>query len=138
MNRPVGRACDWEAISMNVQIIVTPNGERLVLIPEAEYKALLEAVQDGDDAAHAHAFFGRLEAGQAELLPDAMVSRILDGESRITVWREHRGLTATAVARAAGITAPTLSQIENGVRTGSVDVLRRIAGALRVNLDDIA
>ena len=123
---------------MNAQTIVTPNGERLVLIPEAEYKALLEAAQDSEDVAHARDFFAKLEAGEAELLPDAMVSRILEGENKVRVWREHRGLTAKAVAEAAGIAAPTLSQIEKGVRTGSVDVLRRIAVALRVDLDDIA
>lgn len=98
---------------------------------------LLEAAQDAEDVAHARAFFSRLEAGETELLPDAMVGRILDGENKIRVWREHRGLTARAVAEAAGIAAPTLSQIEKGVRTGSVDVLRRIATALRVDLDDI-
>ena len=43
----------------------------------------------------------RLAAGEEELLPAAMVDAILDGESRVRVWREHRGLTAAALAKAA-------------------------------------
>lgn len=123
---------------MTAQTIISPSGERLVVIPEAEYQALLEAAQDASDVAHAREFFAKLGAGETELLPDAMVGRILDGENKIRVWREHRGMTGKALAEAAGIAAPTLSQIEKGVRTGSIDVLRRIATALRVDLDDIA
>lgn len=123
---------------MNAQTIVTPNGERLVLIPEAEYKALVEAAEDASDVAHAREFFAKLEADETELLPDAMVGRILAGENKIRVWREHRGMSGKALAEAAGIAAPTLSQIEKGVRKGSVELLRKIAEALRVELDDIA
>ncbi|MFS8043512.1 helix-turn-helix domain-containing protein [Xanthobacter sp. AM33] len=51
---------------------------------------------------------------------------------------EHRGLTGKQLAAAAGIAPATLSQIEKGVRTGSVEMLRKIATALRVDLDDVA
>lgn len=123
---------------MNAQTIITPAGERLVVLPEAEYQALLEAAQDGADTAHVREFRARLAAGEEELLPAALVVRILAGESKVRVWREHRGMTGKALADAAGIAGPTLSQIEKGVRTGTVDVLRRIADALKVDLDDIA
>ncbi|NYZ68864.1 hypothetical protein H0A36_22860 [Endozoicomonas sp. SM1973] len=31
--------------------------------------------------------------GETELVPDAVVTRLLDGESPVKVWREHHGLT---------------------------------------------
>ena len=58
-------------------------------------------------------------------------------DSRIRVFRKYRGLTVTELAAAAGISQPHLSDIENGKKSGSVDVLKRIAVALKVDLDDL-
>lgn len=120
---------------MDAQTIVTPSGERLVLITEAAYKALLYASQASDGAhadAHARGLFSKFEA-----LPESMAIRISNGENKIRVWREHRRLTARAVADDACITASMLCQIEKGRRTGTMEVRRRIAATLRVSLDDI-
>ena len=45
-----------------------------------------------------------------------------------------RAIPESATAKT---TAPYLSQIENGRRTGSVGLLRRLADALRVEIDDL-
>lgn len=117
---------------------MTPKGERLVVIPEDEFKAILEVAEDAADVEAIRHFREKLAAGEEEFLPAAMVGRIIDGENRVRVWREHRGLTGKQLAEAAGIAPATLSQIEKGVRTGSVQMLRKIATALRVDLDDVA
>lgn len=122
---------------MNQQIITTPKGERLVVLPEAEYVRLLEALEDIEDLNAVRLFKERLAAGEEELLPAAMVDAILDGESRVRVWREHRGLTAAALAKAAGIASPYLSQIETGKREGTVETYRKLAIALGITLDDL-
>ena len=122
---------------MNQQIITTPKGERMVIIPEAEYLRLLEAIEDSEGLDSVRLFKERLAAGEEELLPAAMVDAILDGESRVRVWREHRGLTAAALAKAAGIASPYLSQIETGKREGTVETYRKLAIALGVTLDDL-
>lgn len=122
---------------MNTQIIVTPAGDRLVVLSEADFQALTEAAEDNADRLAVQAFRHRLAAGEEELLPVEMVDRILGGENRIRVWREHRGLTATALAEAAGIAQPFLSQIETGKREGTVETLRRIAEVLSVAIDDL-
>ena len=49
-----------------------------------------------------------------------MVDRILNGENLVRVWREHRGLTVSALAQMAGIAQPYLSQIETGKREGTL------------------
>jgi DNA-binding XRE family transcriptional regulator len=54
------------------------------------------------------------------------------------VWREYRGLTIKALAEAAGLTPAYLSQIETGVREGTVETYKKIAAALRVKIDSIA
>ena len=115
----------------------TPSGERLVILPEAEYQALLAAAEDADDRAAVAALRHRLAAGEEELIPSEVVDRLLSGESRIRVWREHRGLSTKALADKAGLAPPYLSQIETGRREGTIETLRRIAAALGIGLDDM-
>lgn len=122
---------------MNKQIIKTPAGERMVVIPEAEFKALVEAAEDAADREAVRAFRRRLAAGQEELIPAEFVGRMLDGESAIRVWREFRGMTAVQLAKKAGIARPYLTQMETGKREGTVETLRRVAVALRVSVDDL-
>ncbi len=123
---------------MTKQIITTPNGERLVVLPEAEYLALLEAQEELEDIAAVDTFKRKLAAGEEEMIPSAIVDRILDGENKVRVWREHRGLAAKELAEKVGISAAYLSQIENGTRDGSFDTIKRIAAALRLTVDDLA
>ncbi|MDR7038359.1 MULTISPECIES: helix-turn-helix domain-containing protein [Methylobacterium] len=123
---------------MGAQVIVSPSGERLVVLPEAEYAALVEAAEDAADGAAVETFRQRLARGEEELVPASVVERLLAGENRIRVWREHRGLGVGALAERAGIAQAYLSQIEAGRREGRLDTLRRIADALSVTLDDIA
>lgn len=122
---------------MNAQFITSPNGERLVVLAEADYEALVRSAEDAEDAASVRRFQERLASGEEELLPAAMVDRILDGENPIRVWREHRGLSVKALAEKAGITPAYLSQVETGKRDGTVETLRKLAGALGATLDDL-
>lgn len=119
---------------MTRQIIETPHGERLVVLPEADYLALVEAA---DDAALVDRFERRLAAGEEELIPADYVHRMLDGENRVAVWRDHRGISAKELAEKAGITQAYLSQIETGKRDGTVGTMKKIAAALGVGVDDI-
>jgi len=120
------------------QIIETPAGERLVVLPEAEYDALIEAVEEAEDLAAVAEYKDRLAKGEDDSIPSEMVGRLLDGENPIRVWREHRKLSAKELAEQAGIAQAYLSQIETGRRKGQVSTLRRIANALNLSLDDIA
>ena len=123
---------------MTKQIITTPNGERLVVLPEAEYLTLVEAQEELEDIAAVDTFKRKLAAGEEEMIPSAIVDRILDGENKVRVWREHRGLAAKDLAAMVGISAAYLSQIEKGTRDGSFDTIKRIAAALRLTVDDLA
>lgn len=122
---------------MNTQIITTPAGDRLVVLPEADYEALVAAAEDASDIATVRRFKERLTSGEEELVPAAIVDRLVAGENAIRVWREHRGLSASSLAEKAGIAQAFLSQIETGKRDGTVTTLKKIADALAVTVDDL-
>ena len=122
---------------MNMQIITSPSGERLVVLPEIEYVQLLDALEDIEDAAAAREVLAKLTRGEEELIPDGIVDRLLSGESKIKIWREHRGLSITDLAAAAGLSQPYMSQIESGARKGRKPALEAIAAALKIDLEDL-
>ena len=53
------------------------------------------------------------------------------------MWRKYRGLTLASLARQVGVTRGYLSQIENGHKSGTLDLFRRLAGALDVSMDQL-
>lgn len=122
---------------MNEQMITTPNGERLVLVPEAEFLAMRAALEDREDADAVRLFQQRLAAGQEELVPAGILNRILDGENKVRVWRSHRGLSARELAAKAGLSAPYVSEIESGKKEGSISAMKKIAEVLNVDIDDL-
>lgn len=67
---------------MAKQVITSPSGERLIVIPEAEYRAMFEKLEDLADAASVLVFKERLVRGEVEMLPSSMVDRIISGENK--------------------------------------------------------
>ena len=119
-------------------VITTPSGDKMVILPLAEYERLVGAAEDLSDVHAYDRAKQRLAAGEDELIPAEFVDRMLDGENKLRVWREYRGLTVKALAEATGLAAPYISQIETGVREGTIETFKKIAAALRVDIDDIA
>ena len=120
------------------RIIKTPSGDRMAVIPLADYERLVMAAEDAADVRAYDRMKRRLATGEEELVPAEFANRILDGENKIRVWRELRGMTAAVLARKAGIARPYLTQLETGKRDGTVGTLRQIADALGVSIDDLA
>ena len=134
--RPRGSAYEDEMSKPN--IITTPSGDRMVLIPFEEYERLVEAAEDAADARDVDEIKRRLATGEEELIPAEVVDRIIDGENKLRVWREHRGMSAKELADATGLAAPYISQLETGKREGTIETFKKLAAALRVDIDDIA
>ncbi len=105
------------------------DGKPFVLVPEEEFEDMMDIVM-------AREVMARIEAGE-ETWPAELVYELLETDSRIRTYRNYRKMTVSELAEAAGISQPYLSEIESGKKTGSVDVLKRIASALKVDLDDI-
>ena len=122
---------------MKVQTINRDGKPEYVVLPWAEYQALLEAAEDAIDGALLDAFRQKLATGQEETIPATIVDMLLAGANPIKVWREYRGLTQDALANRAGISKAYLCQIETGKREGAIKTLRAIATALGVTVDEL-
>jgi len=123
---------------MNPQFITTPSGDRLVVIPEALYQRMLDALDDHEDSEAALEFEASVRQGKEEPLPTPFADWIIEGQNKIKVWRRYRGITARVLAKRANLSASYLSQIEKGERDGSFDTIKKIAAALNIGVDDLA
>ena len=120
---------------MKPQIIKKDGKPEYAVIPYDEYRRLLA---DAEMLADVRAFDSAtkaLAAGEEEAIPAEVVDRLLDGENPIHVWREYRRLSAVDLAKACGVTAAAISQIESGKRKSSVTLLHKIARTLKVDLE---
>jgi len=118
-----------------IQIIKNDKGEdAYAVVPIERWRALVAARQDAEDAAA----IARARGEDEERLPATMVKRLIAGRVHpITVWREHRGLRAAALAKAAGVSPGYLSDVEKGKKDGSIRLYRKLAAALEVSIDDL-
>lgn len=106
-------------------------GESITL-SRSEYEALIRAAENALDIAAV-----RAAEKEDDYLPAALVRRLVGGESPIRIYREHRGLTQRSLAARADVGSSFLSQVERGAKSPSVAVLRRLADALDVAMDDL-
>ena len=120
------------------QIIKTPSGEELVVLPRHEYEALLERAnhedEDEADVAIYDARKAELAAG-GTVLPEEVSAAILRGESRIKAIRNWRDETQLHLSFKTGIGQGYLSDLESGRRAGTPETLRKLAKALKVPVE---
>ena len=116
---------------MTAKLITTPGGEKLAILPAEEYEDLCDAL------AHANAM-AEYRAGGDEGLTLEEVDALLAAATPLAFWRAKRGLTQAALAKAAKTTQPHVADLESGKHGGSLEVMARIAKALKVKLDDLA
>jgi DNA-binding XRE family transcriptional regulator len=108
-----------------------------VTITRAEYDRLRKAAEELEDLRCYDRARAALAEGEDELVPAEHVSRILAGESPLRVFRDLRGLTQQQLADASGVNRVQIADIEAARKTGSVETVKRLAGALGVSLDDL-
>lgn len=116
-----------------VQFIEEAGVRKFAILSIEDYEALVADAEMTEDIRA----FDEAKAAADEFVPSELTVRLLDGDSPIRVWREYRRMTQSALAAAAGIGQPFLSQLESGKRSPSVSVVRAIARALSIDLDEI-
>jgi len=122
---------------MSVQIIQKDGRPEWAVIP---YKTYQRLASDAEMLSDVRAFDEAkqvLDSGDDELIPAEVVFTLLDGANPVKVWREYRNLTQQQLAATAGISKAYLSQIEGGKRQGSAKVLKSLAEALDIELDEL-
>ncbi|WP_273204777.1 helix-turn-helix domain-containing protein [Marinobacter subterrani] len=123
---------------MNAQIIEREGKPEYAVVPYSEYLELLALAEDARDVADAQAAMKELAAGDDETIPAEVAARLITGDEHpLKVWREYRGLTQETLGNAAGVGKSYISQIENTGKTASTKVLKALALALEVDIDDV-
>jgi hypothetical protein len=117
-----------------LQIIRTPSGEELVVIPLAEYQALLDHAEDAEDIALYDARKAELAAGSV-VLPPEVSAALLRGDTRLKAIRLWRGATQTSLADKTDIGQGYLSDLESRRRTGTPETIAKLALALDVPVE---
>lgn len=123
---------------MNLPKPIAQDAETVTL-RRSDYEALIERLEDVADIGALDDLEARLVSENAlvDYLPAELVERLIGGESPVRIWREHRGLSAQALARTAKLTPSYVSEIETGRKPGSLNAMAKIARALGVSLEDL-
>lgn len=120
---------------MTVQFIEIA-GQKMVILPEAEYRSLTDQAEERSDIEAAEKAEARRLDGE-EYVPASLVERLVDGEAGLLVWREYRGLSQQGLGEKVGLSKMTISSLERGKRDTSAKNWRALADALSVDVDDI-
>jgi DNA-binding XRE family transcriptional regulator len=109
-----------------------------VTLQRADYEVLLSELEDAEDRAAVLEHQLAKKAGAVpEMLTPEEVDRLIAGENPVKFWRDKRGYTQRSLADTVNVSMSLLSEIEAGRKTGSVDTLRKLAQALKVDLDTL-
>jgi antitoxin component HigA of HigAB toxin-antitoxin module len=119
---------------MSIQIIKTPNGDEMVVIPKADYD---ELVRVADAAAEDAADVAAYDAAMAELsglhpVPVEVSRLIMKGTALLKAYRLWRNLNQVELAERAGTSQGHISDIENRRRNITPDLAPRLAAALDI------
>tara|TARA_R110002020_G_scaffold15140_63_gene53507 strand:+ start:2834 stop:3217 length:384 start_codon:yes stop_codon:yes gene_type:complete len=118
--------------------IITPGGEELVLVPRADFEALIaERNEDARDIVLADTIVAGVRNGDMATLSETEADILLAAPTALSGWRKIRGLTQVSLSAEAGISQNYLSELERGKRGGTTDVLAKLARVLRVRIDDL-
>jgi DNA-binding XRE family transcriptional regulator len=113
-----------------------------VTLSRVDYERLLEALENAEDVAALEEAAAREQTlgeatAHANYLSAELVSRLLEGEHPVRIWREHRGLSQEDLGGKAGISRSYLAEIEGQRKSGSLDAYRKLANALGLTVDDL-
>lgn len=111
-------------------------GAQMVLLDRKEFERLAEAAEHYGDIVAAVEAQKRREAGE-EYVPAEVVSRLINGESPLMVWRQHRGLTLDGLGELVGRQGSFISKLEKGRAEGGIKLWHELAKALDLDLEDL-
>jgi DNA-binding XRE family transcriptional regulator len=113
------------------QIITSPSGEELVVLPRSDYEDLIDALaaRKIDDA---------LAVGREELLTSEETAALLVAPTPLAFWRNKRGKTRSELAAEVGVSEDFLSKFEAGKAEGGVALYSRLAHCLNLSIEDLA
>jgi DNA-binding XRE family transcriptional regulator len=113
------------------QIITSPSGEELVVLPRSDYENLVDALA-------ARKIEAALAAGREELLTAAEAAALIAAPTPLAFWRKKRDRTQSQLAAEIGVSQNVLSDLERGKAKGDVTLYGKLARSLELSIDDLA
>jgi DNA-binding XRE family transcriptional regulator len=118
---------------MKHTIVITPGGEELVILAKSDF----ETMQDAIDAADAARISAAIGSGVQEKLTSEETRTYLAAPTPLAFWRGKRRVTQKALADKVGVSQSYIADLEAGRREGSPQLFKRLAGALRLRMEDL-
>jgi DNA-binding XRE family transcriptional regulator len=112
------------------QIITSPSGEELVVVPRRDYEDLV-------DASVARKAEAALASGREELLTSVEADALVTAPTPLAFWRKKRGKTQTELASLIRVSQNFLSDLERGKAKGDVTLYAKLARCLDVSIEDL-
>jgi DNA-binding XRE family transcriptional regulator len=112
------------------QIITSPSGEELVVLPRRDYEDLV------DDLA-ARKIEAALAGGREELLSAEETAALVAAPTPLAFWRKKRGRTQSQLGAEIGVSENFLSKLERGEANADMTVYGKLAQSLQVLIDDL-
>ena len=111
------------------------NGMKYAILPYEAYAKMIEILEDARDITDAKEIVARIERGEGEYFPSEVVNAILDGGNKIKIFREYRGMTQEALAEKINKSVAMIRKLENGSSDGSINTIKAISNALKVDVE---
>jgi len=116
----------------NISFIEDSHGKKAVIVSFEAYEAMQKKLEEFDDI---ETFLAH-ERSNEEEFPIELVKKLVIGDlSKIKILREFREITRSKMSELLGISEAYLSQIEHKKRNGSVDLYKKAAEILDVDID---
>ena len=116
---------------------ITRNGKEFVVIPMEDLQRLMDDAEMLADVKAYDAAKVRLDSGDDEPIPLELTERRIAGENAVRIWRDYRGLTQEVLAKTSNVSRAMIAAIEAGHKTGSIATLKKLATALKVDLENL-
>ncbi len=116
---------------------ITRNGRDFAVLPMEQLKKLIDEAEMLADIKAYDAAKAQIERGEEELIPLEITERRLAGESTLKIWREYRELTQEGLAKMSNISRSMIAAIEAKHKKGGIATLKKLAVALKVDLDNL-
>src|SRR5262249_37618801 len=113
------------------QIIRSPSGDELVVLPRSDYEDLVDALA-------ARKVEAALAAGREELLTVEEAAALIAAATPLAFWRKKRDKTQSQLATEIGVSQNFLSDLERGKVKGDVTLYGKLARSLNLSIDDLA
>ena len=117
-----------EDAEVEARSVVPFGAQNVVVVPQAEWDAMLEHIEDLYDALRVEEIKKQSDSLRSDV-PSEVASRIVAGTTPLQAWREHAGLTVHDLAIRSEVPAKTIQQVEAGGQF-NFDDMSKLARAL--------